>query len=56
MTPRQFLKQMKKIVEKEKQDGDHEVAHANADKLMCDVLTSLGYKSGVDLYEEITKW
>ena len=37
-------------------NGDTEVAHINADAVLCDVLTQLGYKELVDLYEKVKKW
>ena len=43
---------MKKCVN----NGDTEVAHLDADNILCDVLTQLGYKELVDLYEKVKKW
>ena len=50
---------IKKTKEKMKEcvnNGDTEVAHINADAVLCDVLTQLGYKELVDLYEKVKKW
>ena len=49
----------KEAIEKMKEcvnNGDTEVAHINADAVLCDVLTQLGYKELVDLYEKVKKW
>lgn len=50
---------IKEAVEKMKEcvnSGDTEVAHLDADAILCDVLTQLGYKELVDLYEKVKKW
>lgn len=50
---------IKEAVEKMKEcvnNGDTEVAHLDADAVLCDVLTQLGYKELVDLYEKVKKW
>ena len=36
--------------------GDTEGAHWEADRLMCQVLTELGYGDGVKIFEEMSKW
>lgn len=35
---------------------DLEVAHTEADDILCDFLISLGYKDVVDEYRKIDKW
>ena len=50
---------IKEAIEKMKEcvnNGDTEVAHINADAVLCNVLTQLGYKELVDLYEKVKKW
>lgn len=50
---------IKEAIEKMKEcvnNGDTEVAHLDADAVLCDVLTQLGYKELVDLYEKVKKW
>ena len=50
---------IKEAIEKMKEcvnNVDTEVAHINADAVLCDVLTQLGYKELVDLYEKVKKW
>ncbi|WP_428945255.1 hypothetical protein ACQK5W_04025 [Pantoea sp. FN060301] len=36
--------------------SDIEVAHANADDVICDLLISLGYEDVIFEYEKIDKW
>ena len=33
-----------------------EVAHSKADKLMCELLTELGYGEGVKIFDDMFKW
>jgi len=35
---------------------DTEVAHINADEVLCDLLESLGYEDVVAEYQKIDKW
>jgi len=37
-------------------NGDTEVAHGNADDLLCNLLVELGYKKVIDVYNEVDKW
>ena len=39
-----------------KVDDDREVAHIDADGVLCELLTSLGYKDVVTAYHNISKW
>ncbi len=52
MTPEEFEVKMAQIFD----EGDTEEAHENADALMCEVLKSLGYGEGVEIFEEMPKW
>jgi hypothetical protein len=36
--------------------GDTEVAHSNADKVLCQFLTALGYADVVAEWENVDKW
>ncbi|MCR8982653.1 hypothetical protein P4V86_19365 [Brevibacillus laterosporus] len=54
MTPDEFEKRMKEIFPKG--SYDEEIAHQKADELMCDLLRSLGYGSGVEVFEKASKW
>ena len=50
---------IKEAIEKMKEcvnNSDFELAHLDADNILCDVLTQLGYKELVDLYEKVNKW
>lgn len=53
MTPEEFKKQMHEIV---MLGGDPEQAHIEADNLMCELLTSLGYGEGIAVYSAAEKW
>ena len=35
---------------------DCEDQHIDADELMCDVLRSLGYGDGIDIFDSMPKW
>ncbi|HII3143175.1 TPA: hypothetical protein ACY3HI_001498 [Citrobacter braakii] len=35
---------------------DKEIAHCNADDVICDLLKALGYEDVVKEYDEIDKW
>lgn len=40
----------------EQKSGDTEIAHGNADDVLCDLLKSLGYGDVVKEYEKVSKW
>lgn len=48
----QYKERMKELI----QEGDAEKAHKAADILLCELLTELGYRGFVDIYNEVTKW
>ena len=50
---KEAIEKMKECV---KNNGDIEVAHLDADNILCDVLTQLGYKELVDIYKKVDKW
>ena len=35
---------------------DYEVAHAEADDVLCDLLREMGFNELVDSYEQVGKW
>lgn len=35
---------------------DPEGAHVRADALMCELLRSLGYEKGVEVFENMSRW
>ena len=39
-----------------KNEGDIEIGHCDADKILCDLLTRLGYADVVEAYKQIPKW
>lgn len=38
------------------QNGDIEAAHADADTILCQLLTTLGYADVVEAWEKVEKW
>ena len=40
----------------EQQNDDTEMAHSNADNVLCDLLTALGYQDVVREYHKVDKW
>lgn len=53
-TPLEFLKEMQDI-ESDKDAGQDD-RHRWADTVMCDLLRSLGYGEGVEVFEKMKKW
>ncbi len=43
-------------LKREQESDDIEIAHANADGVLCQLLTSLGFKKVVEEYNKIHKW
>lgn len=46
------LKELKQCQE----SGDTEIAHSEADNVLCQLLTSLGYDDVVEEYIKVDKW
>lgn len=55
MTPDEFERKMKHLARRASH-GEEEYAHADADELMCKLLSSLGYAKGVDIFNNMNKW
>ena len=53
MTREEAIEELEVI---DKVDDDREVAHIDADGVLCELLTSLGYKDVVTAYHNISKW
>lgn len=53
ITPEEFSRRMRKIYD---ECVGSELAHIMMDNLMCEVLKSLGYKEGVDIFQSMSKW
>ena len=47
-----YMKRMKEAGN----NGDIEVAHIDADGILCELLIELGYGKIIELYNEIDKW
>ena len=54
MTPEELVAKMQKIADTIVED--EELAHIEADDVLCEALRDLGYGEGVDAYERIGKW
>lgn len=52
MTPEDFTAKMEEI----SNNMDKEERHIDADILMCDILRSLGYEKGVEIFRSMDKW
>lgn len=52
MTAEQALEALKPLAE----IGDIEVAHSQADEILCSLLRSLGHGDVVDAWEKVDKW
>lgn len=52
MTPEEFAEKMKALAA----NNDEEMFHICADGLMCELLASLGYSEGVDVFDKTPKW
>jgi hypothetical protein len=55
MTKEQIIVRLQELANNAK-DGDEEDAHREADIILCELLSTLGYKEVVDAYGEIEKW
>ena len=58
LTPEEFKKQMDRIFPMYGHDtgSDLEATHLQADKLMCALLTELGYGEGIEIFKNADKW
>lgn len=54
MTPEEFKNKMQEIYDKSY--GGGEDSHIAADMLLCEVLTQLGYKEGIDIFNSMEVW
>ena len=52
MTSKEFAEKMEEIFK----NGDGELSHIEADELMAEVLSSLGYEEGVKIFFSHEKW
>lgn len=61
MTPEEFAEKMRELAGDPDDNGyywpgDPEAAHHDMDDLMCEVLESLGYGEGVEIFRNTYKW
>lgn len=52
MTEKKALELLKSL----HHEGDYEMAHSEADNILCDLLETLGYKDVVESWRKIGKW
>ena len=52
MTREQAIAKLKALVG----SGDVEIAHGEADGVLCDLLRALGYGDVVDAWDDVEKW
>lgn len=52
MTPKEFAEKMQSIVD----EKNTELGHIEMDDLMCELLKSLGYEEGVEIFDNALKW
>ena len=52
MNPKEFADKMRQIADKK----DTERGHVEMDDLMCELLKSLGYREGVEIFDDAPKW
>lgn len=52
MTDDDYAKQIEAL----ENTGDQEMAHADADDLLCSILKSLGYVKTVEAFNNLSKW
>ena len=53
MTTSEALEKMKSLQD---ENGEYETAHSEADKILCQVLTQLGFNELVSEFEKVPKW
>lgn len=53
ISPKEFAEKMGQIAEER---DDTEVCHIKMDDYICEVLRTLGYKEGVEIFENTPKW
>lgn len=51
-----FIKEQNDKLRKLADNGDIEIAHAEADGILCDILIELGLDETVYLWKKIDKW
>ena len=51
-----FIKEQNDKLKKLADNGDTEIAHAEADLILCNILIEYGHEETVDLCKNIDKW
>jgi hypothetical protein len=58
MPPHEFARRMREIYDRnnDPERRECEMDHTQADALLCEALSDLGYVEGVTIYTQITRW
>lgn len=56
MLPSEFADKMRGATHNAERQWDAEDAHRAMDSIMCDLLISLGYEEGVEIFRSTPKW
>jgi len=51
-----YIMLLQAIVDRQQKASDEEADHAEADKILCNILEELGQEDIVEIYEQISKW
>ena len=56
MDNKEFYRQMKELEKLYEDEDDEEKTHREMDRLMCELLTSLGYEEGISIFKNQPKY
>lgn len=56
MTPQEAKDELNYILQQQSEEFDPEIHHEDADNVLCELLSYLGYDDIVNLYQQIDKW
>ena len=54
LSPSEFAIAMRRVAKLAR--GDPEIAHDEADRLLCRQLVALGFREGVAIFDDMAKW
>lgn len=56
MLPSEFANKMRAAIHNDERQWDAEDAHRAMDSIMCELLISLGYEEGIEIFCSTPKW
>jgi hypothetical protein len=56
MTPEDAKRELNYILDRQKNGESPEETHIDADDILCELLSYLGYDDVVNLYQQVDKW